>query len=350
MATQSTLQDFENIKSNWGKINFSRVYREEIGTASLKAIEPLVESISQKIDRTYKVNSVLSDRTLKQFVSIINNIVTLLNAIVSLKDDDFIVQKKRVHDDLINFNEQILNIWPQIAAIINDIDKNAEIEKNIEISEQLKYRSLEDAKEITKLKESLNDELKSFEERYKNDLFNKAELIKQEDAFEKDAIGFKKNSRQWFYGIIGTSFVLLLVLFLLFNHFCFELVCFDEVCTFNYEIICEGCNKSILYLEIFKAVVFRVFIISFLSYLLSICVRNYNANMHNYAVNKHKANSLSAALVLLDRAKTNEGNDQLMTQAANAIFSHQPTGFNSKNPENTTTTITEKIVENLKKN
>jgi hypothetical protein len=67
--------------------------------------------------------------------------------------------------------------------------------------------------------------------------------------------------------------------------------------------------------------------------------------MHNYTVNKQKANSLSAAIILLEKSKTDIGNDNLMLQAATAIFSHQPTSYNSNDPENMVTAITEKIID-----
>jgi hypothetical protein len=190
--------------------------------------------------------------------------------------------------------------------------------------------------------------LKSFEERYKNELFNKAEIIKQENAFSEDAKKFKNASKYWLGGIIGFSLVLVIILCFAFKNFHFELSGFEKIKDINYSSVCEDCNKHILWLEIFKAVTYRIFLISFILYVISICVKNYNANMHNYTTNKHKANSLSAALVLLDKAKTNDGNDHLMIQAANAIFSHQPTSYNSKDPENLTTTLTEKIVDKVK--
>jgi len=348
MATQRHLKLFENSKANWDKVDFTKVYREELGTAAFITIKPLIESITLKLNRTDKIKDTLSDSVLQQFYSQINNIASQLNAIVSYNEAEFVAQKQTIQNQVTTFNEQLLGIWPQIVAIINDTNKSIEIDKTLDEIQKIKSKTLDDAKNVEQIKESLTADLKSFEERYKNELFNKAEIIRQEDAFSKDAIDFKRISNYWFYGIIGTSILLVIILCLVFKYFCFELACFDKVCNFDYNTICTDCNRSVLYLEIFKAVVYRLFLISFILYLISICAKNYNANMHNYTVNKHKANSLSAALILLDKAKTDQGNDQLMTQAANAIFSHQPTGFTSKDPENITTKLTEKIIDKIK--
>ncbi|KOP37778.1 hypothetical protein DBB36_21930 [Flavobacterium sp. WLB] len=69
--------------------------------------------------------------------------------------------------------------------------------------------------------------------------------------------------------------------------------------------------------------------------------------MHNYTVNKHKANSLDASIRLLERLYSEKAKDEVLTNAANAIFSHQPTGYSNKDPENLQSTITEKVFEKI---
>ena len=207
-------------------------------------------------------------------------------------------------------------------------------------------KSENDAKLIEELKARLSGELENFEERYKSS-FSKAELVKQQDIFSVHAENYKKIARKWLWGYNISSAVFLFILWLILKDFCFDLNCYRKVGEINYEGICIGCNKTVFYLEIFKSITYRLLLISFFIYIINFCVRNYNAIMHNYTVNAHKANSLNAALVLLERAKTSEGNDSIMNQAANAIFSHQPTGYNSKDPENLGQTITEKIIEKI---
>lgn len=360
--------EFEFLRSKWEFIKIDKVIREEMGVLSLKDLEPLLNEIKLKLVRVDSVKTTLSETLLDEFTSIVKELIDYLTGVAKLTDQQFVTTREQIKSTVHRHNEEILNIWPQIVAIIIDNnsnvefeemfeelrilkeqnnDSNIEVEKRLEELRLLKEKTDEDAATIERLKNSLNDDITTFNERYKNEIFGKAEILRQEDTFFKDAQEFKRISRNWFIGIIFTSALLITILFFVFKQFCFELVCFDETCTFNYDLICKGCNRSVLNLEIFKAIAFRVVLISFLSYLINICVRNYNANMHNYTVNKHKANSLSAALILLDKAKTDDGNDQIMTQAANAIFSHQPTGFNKKDPENIAS-ITEKVIEKMR--
>lgn len=348
MATKSIIEQFDISKITWEQFDFSRVYREELGTASILSIKQILDAIGQKIKRADRVKGLISDEDLNKFYSTLNSLIEILQRVSKLTEAQFVGQKQQIINAVNSENEQLLRVWPQVVAIINDTDKNVEIDKTLDEIQHLKQKTLEDSKNIQQIKEALTADLKAFEERYKNEIFNKAEIIKQEDAFSKDAIEFRNGSKFWFWGIIVTLFILMFVLYLAFKYFCFELTCFDKVCNFDYDTICKDCNRDVLYLEIFKSVTYRLLLISFLSYLLGICVKNYNANMHNYTVNKHKANSLSAALVLLDKAKTPDGNDQLMTQAANAIFSHQPTGFNNREPKNIGVSIIEKLSDKVK--
>ena len=210
----------------------------------------------------------------------------------------------------------------------------------------LSEKSEKDANIIENLKTKLTSDLNTFESRYK-DQFTRAELMKQQDIFSIQASDYKTKSNFWSKLIIATSLFLVFALWIVFNNFCFEFSCFDKICDVNYDSLAKNANEKILYLEIFKSVAYRLFIISFILYLINFCVKNFNASMHNYTVNSHKANSLSAAIILIDKARTDEGNDNIMTQAANSIFSHQSTGYINKNPENLQASFTEKIIDKI---
>ena len=70
--------------------------------------------------------------------------------------------------------------------------------------------------------------------------------------------------------------------------------------------------------------------------------------MHNKTINSHKENSFAAALRLINRAQTPEGKDQLITQAASSIFSHQKTGYIGKEHEPNNPLIIDKLIDKIK--
>jgi len=88
-----------------------------------------------------------------------------------------------------------------------------------------------------------------------------------------------------------------------------------------------------LYIGFAKYIISKLLIYSMLIFAIVFCVKNYNAQMHNFVVNTQKSNSFKATLSLLDTARTDDGNDKLLIQATQAIFSHQQSGYSGKDSE-----------------
>lgn len=346
MATQGHISQFDLTIENWKKINFSQVYREELGTASFKHVKILIDDLENKLYRIDLIKNSVGDNLLAQIYNTYNSIISQLQSLVTYDETQFVSQKSSVETSIRGLNEELLNWWPQILALLNDNSQNTNVDELISQLKSLSEKSEKDANIIESLKTKLTTDLNTFENRYK-DQFTRAELMKQQDIFSIQASDYKTKANFWSKLIIATSLILVVSLWIVFKYFCFELSCFDKICDVNYDSLAKNANETILYLEIFKSVAYRLFIISFIVYLINFCVKNYNASMHNYTVNSHKANSLSAAIILIDRARTDEGNDNIMTQAANSIFSHQPTGYNNKNPENAKSSLSEKIFEKI---
>lgn len=346
MATQGHITEFNLTFENWKKINFTQVYREELGTASFKHVKPLIDDLENKLLRIETIKDSIGDNLLAQIYGTYNSIITQLNSLIEYDETQFVSYKSTVEGSIRALNEELLNWWPQILALLNDNSQNTNVDELINQIKSLSEKSEKDANIIENLKTKLTSDLNTFESRYK-DQFTRAELMKQQDIFSIQASDYKTKADFWSKLIIATSLILVIALWIVFKNFCFELSCFDKICDVNYDSLAKGANEKILYLEIFKSVAYRLFIISFILYLINFCVKNFNASMHNYTVNSHKANSLSAAIILIDRARTDEGNDNIMTQAANSIFSHQPTGYNNKNPENLQTSLSEKIIDKI---
>jgi hypothetical protein len=348
MATQQHITNFENQYKAWKSIDLSKVYRDETGTLSFKSIKPLITKFNTQIERILPILPELSNSLLEQINNIIIQINGVLNTCANYNESQFIAQKTNTETQFNTHYQSFLIYWPQIVALLKDSEKKVDVdaEKLLDQIKELSKKSEKDAKTIEDLKTKLSSEINDFENRYKEQ-FQKAEIVSQITVFTSQASKFLGFSKYWLIGIIVSSIFLSIMLFVIFKCFCFEVSCFNKILEINYESICKDCNRAILYLEIFKAVAFRLFIISFIVYVLNFCVKNYNACMHNYTINNHKANSLDAALRLLEKAYSDNAKDNIMTQASNAIFSHQPTGYSKKDPTNTQSPITEKIIEKI---
>ena len=71
---------------------------------------------------------------------------------------------------------------------------------------------------------------------------------------------------------------------------------------------------------------------SLFSYAIVLCVKNYFAEKHNQAVNKHKANCLGTYKTFIDSAD-DERKQAILLNANQVIFSHQNSGYLAKDTE-----------------
>ncbi len=78
--------------------------------------------------------------------------------------------------------------------------------------------------------------------------------------------------------------------------------------------------------------IFGAALVSLVSFGVVLCVRNYFAAKHNEIVNRHKANCLGTYNTFIDSADE-ERKAAVLLQATQTIFSHQRTGYLSKEAE-----------------
>lgn len=78
--------------------------------------------------------------------------------------------------------------------------------------------------------------------------------------------------------------------------------------------------------------VFGAVLISLVSYAVVLCVKNFFAEKHNQNVNQHRANCLGTYNTFIDSADE-ERKAAVLLQATNTIFSHQKSGYLTKDTE-----------------
>ena len=99
-------------------------------------------------------------------------------------------------------------------------------------------------------------------------------------------------------------------------------------------------------LQIFFA---KLLIFSFLSVVFYQVVKNYNANMHLYALNKHRQNSLESFQAFVESTEDPKIRDAVLIQATRAIFEAGETGYVSSKDVSTKGLEMIKIVDQIKK-
>lgn len=71
----------------------------------------------------------------------------------------------------------------------------------------------------------------------------------------------------------------------------------------------------------------KILFLSFASVVFYQVVKNYNANMHLYALNKHRENSLTTFQAFVESSKDDQVRDTILIQATRAIFEAGQTGY-----------------------
>lgn len=227
--------------------------------------------------------------------------------------------------------------------ILSLVRKEAEMER-------IKLQA--EAEEIQKIKNELaNERNRLLEEEEKYNLF-KQKLEVADKNVDFLAQSNKNFNTAIFWAIAGLAFSGFLIYFIYLNlddYKSFSNIASDVKKVFgkdfnNNEVL----NKTLVF-SFIKFTLTKLMFYSILIFLLVFCIKNYNAQMHNYVINLHKANSFKSALSLIDTAKSDEGNDKILIQATQAIFSHQETGYNKNDPDSGNPNIITNVVETISK-
>lgn len=343
MSDKNLITNLKELQKNFLEFNFDKFYRVIDKEQSFKNIKTDIESLEKRISDAIDVAENVSTKTLQEFNRKVSAIITHIKRTIDLETIQFYQQIRTTENQISKEYDDLLSIWPEfeIALIrkqldissFKDISQFKDEIKDITIELEVeKNKSKEDNKVIKEIKEKLENEFNNFESRIK-DTVTKGEFLVQQDIFRKQADTHKKLADNWLIGIIVAIVILIFVIIYILNNFCFETKCLSVCSLVEYNKICPDCGHQILIFELIKSILFRLFIISTSFFLLLFCVKNYNAQMHNYTINSHKQNAFGAAFSLLSKAKTDKGNDDLMLEAAQSIFSHQKTGYAGKESE-----------------
>lgn len=326
--------------SSLKELSMSNYTRDLYGAASLKDNERLISDILHKAEEAITIASYASQSHIDRLVKIIENITAHVKDVSGKTEDQFLQLPKPVKEFIrIKISPDFEALWPffqihllnqRLDDLTNQLEKKSITEKDSNFDIKQKTNEAERlVNEIDSIKKNLQSQILDFEERYKEATI-KGEILVQEKIFGDLAEKNLKRSYWWLLGIGLSLIVLVIVIINIFNNFCLDMKCLEYTELAKYNIACKDCAKTILIYEIIKATAYRGFILSISVLLLAFCINNYKASMHNYTVNSHKQNSLSAALRLWEKGITDKGKDDLLSQAAQSIFSHQKTGYSGK--------------------
>lgn len=248
---------------------------------------------------------------------------------------------------------QDLQLSKNDFSLITEKEKN-ELVNNArkEIENEKKKIDIE-ANEIRKLRLELQNERENLitEERKFNEFKTKLEIADKQLNFQFEAENNKKAALIWaiITGILTTSLLLFLYCSLDSNTSLSDIAINIKKQMVEKGKNIDGLTVNTIYFSLYKFLITKIFLYSIFIYAIVFCVKNYNAQMHNKIINMHKGNALKSTLSLLNTAKTDDGNDKLLMQATQAIFSHQQTGYSGKENEPTSPNLITNVIDSVSK-
>jgi len=158
------------------------------------------------------------------------------------------------------------------------------------------------------------------------------EIAENSARFQSQADENKRIANYWRLGVIAiiSVFVVMLLCNLSSNNDLFDIA--KDILK-DPSVIDSSLTYNIIFIQVGKKIATKILIYSMVIYLISFFVKNYNAQMHNYIVNSHKANALQSTVDLIGTAKQDDGNDKIILQATQAIFTSQRSGYQGAESE-----------------
>lgn len=232
---------------------------------------------------------------------------------------------------------QFFNFTPNQGGN-NYFEKEKEMIWNIVLEaitlENRKFRDNSDPLKKTKELELVLNNAKESQEKI-NEVLNSARIElskggvnKHAGIFEEQAIIHQNDSKSWKNNTVGLLMlnVVLVILILI-------------------SVIWVIDDRSIR----IEVGIFGAILVSLISYAIVLCTKNYFAEKHNQNVNQHRANCLGTYNTFVDSAD-DERKASILSHATNTIFSHQNSGYLSKNGDSKNPNPMIEIIRNITKN
>ena len=342
----------KDVLSSFENQNLERFYRENLGEYSLVQFKIQLIDIQKKLKLILENDIIkdLADKNASDLMASITNIGRIVMDVILTHDNDSFLDIRK--DTIVKMEAAIdvfKLIWLRVSPLI--IEKKFENLNSESFVEEAKIRNertrefeseIEKSVEVvTEIKNTLESKISAIENRYQ-DVVEKFELASGTMMFENLASKNLKKANRWLYPA-GIFFGILLVLL----YFFWLNICKNHLCILD-QGLCQFCKlksigveytQSLFIFELIKVWAFKVFCVSLLLYIIVFCLKQYQIEMHNYTLNSHKAGALNSSTFLLEvigktiRQDNESAKEQIIKTAAEAIFSHQKTGYNSKDKE-----------------
>ena len=344
-SIKSSLAQLENL-------NAKSFFKAWIVDQSFELYKPDYENFIERFLTILENSNSIGNKTLKRALKILENYIFFVSNVIEIDDVNFIINRQLYIKSFEKHVADLEEVWLNIKTTLKDkfldvLDEKKDLEKELEqLLKQIKdeQKEVRDELENTKnIKNSLEQELINYKDRY-NNINTNVELETQVNVFETQSNKNLANSNWWLGGIIASSVLLIIILVVIYCNF--GLPAQGAKDYVSYKSVCESCAENVLWVDMIRYIFFKLLIISTNIYVLSFCVKNYNACMHNKTNNEHRHNSFRAALHFYNTT-TSEKKEEILIKVADAIFTYQKSGYYGKDSEPSNPSIIQSVAEKL---
>lgn len=325
------------------RFNDEMIYRVSLGK---KSLSPLKENFDILIERTKLIvenyQEDLSDEVYENLNQLLIELVGYIKQYSQYVDSDYIDSYADIFKRLQSYFDRFKKIWQPIGWMFekkNDNLNDEEFQKAQQINADLQT----ELAKVRTLANSLEQQAEEYRTRY-SDINVNVELESQVNVFKTQAEQNEKESVKWFSRIIGSAVVLFITLIII---YCKSELPADFFFDYSfYNNVCETCGEHVLWVDMLRHIFFKLLILSVEIYVLTFCVKNYNACMHNKTNNEHRHNSFRAALHFYNTT-TGEKRDEILIKVADAIFTYQKSGYYGKDSEPANPSLVQSVVDKV---
>lgn len=344
MAGNNYLNNIRNTINKLNEFDENRIFRSSLGTQS---IDELKEEFNNLKAKTFLLlntaeSEAVSSTTFLNINRVLDVIYGIFNNINNIDDRTFVIQRAKNLTDLKRGFDSFKEKWQPIGWMFETNTSNS-TDEEFQKAQQINAELQKELANVRTLANSLEQQAEEYKTRYSNINVN-VELETQIYVFKTQAEQNKKESVKWFYGIIGSAVVLFITLIVIYCTSGLAAGFFFDY-TF-YNKVCETCGEHVLWVDMLKHIFFKLLILSVEIYVLTFCVKNYNACMHNKTNNEHRHNSFSAALHFYNTT-TGEKRDEILIKVADAIFTYQKSGYYGKDSEPANPSLIQSVVDKV---
>lgn len=324
MARQDQVDALRTLGERLNALEKDRLFRESYGPLSLsERMNPIFGEIQDKISVGIDHGSLVSDDTMNNFVSYSEQMINLMDQLISLDENQFAIQKDAVASQIESTLFQVRTLWPEVycAALgtLNLFDESKDrvgaeyaqrmVEEVQRIVEETVASAKSESEEIIRAAKDEAEGVKSSARRTAEGVSVEA----AQDQFKEAQELLRRQTRNWARLSVGS------------------LVVFFGVCATFFVI---GVPKGDGYLNLIYNTTIRITVLMAIGAVSAFCLRIYRAHLHMGEKNKHRQRVANSIEAFLNSTASDEQRDLILAQLVESVTQFGSSGLLAREDDN----------------